>query len=69
MSDRMIKQFLEMVQIDSESGNESGMMEYLLTACAELGGDASLDDYGNLMARFEARGAQGKKAVLLSCHA
>jgi len=69
MSKRMIEQFLEMVHIDSESGNEARMMEYLLTACAELGGDAALDDYGNLIARFEARGTQCKKAVLLSCHA
>ena len=69
MSRRMVEQFLEMVKIDSESGNEARMMEYLLTACAELGGNAVLDDYGNLIARFEARGCQGLDAVLLSCHA
>ncbi len=69
MSKRMVEQFLKMVHIDSESGNEAQMMDYLLTVCAGLGGDAALDDYGNLIAHFEARGSQGKEAVLLSCHA
>ena len=32
MSQRMIDQFLEMVRIDSESGNEARMMQYLLGA-------------------------------------
>ena len=29
MSERMINQFMEMVQIDSESGEEAEMIEYL----------------------------------------
>lgn len=69
MSERMVEQFLEMVRIDSESGNEAQMMEYVLKACADLGGDAALDDYGNLIARFQARGSEGQNPVLLSCHA
>ncbi len=66
---RMIEQFMKMVRIDSESGNEAEMMAYLLKAIGEVGGDASLDDYGNLVAKFAAKGCEGKAPILLSCHA
>ena len=69
MSERMIRQFMEMVGIDSESGNEARMMDYLLGAVKDAGGHAALDAYGNLIAAFPAKGCQGKDAVLLSCHA
>ncbi len=69
MSERMIQQFMEMVKIDSESGNESGMMEYLLGAVRDAGGEAELDDYGNLIAKFPSKGCEGVDAILLSCHA
>ncbi len=69
MSERMVQQFMEMVRIDSESGDEARMMEHLLGAIRELGGEADLDGYGNLIARFEARGCTDKEPVLLSCHA
>jgi tripeptide aminopeptidase len=69
MSERMVNQFLEMVKIDSESGNEAKMMEYLLAEIPKIGGQAGLDDYGNLLAKFPAKGCQGKEPVLLSCHA
>jgi len=65
----MVEQFMEMVRIDSESGDEARMMEYLLQALSEVGGEAELDSYGNLIARFPARGCSGAAAVLLSCHA
>jgi tripeptide aminopeptidase len=69
MSDRMVKQFMEMVQIDSESGEEAEMMKYLLGAIKEAGGEATLDDYGNLLGRFAAKGCENKESILLSCHA
>ncbi len=69
MSERMVNQFMEMVRIDSESGNEARMMEYLLKELQDLGGEASLDDYGNLLAKFPEKGCKGKEPVLLSCHA
>jgi len=65
----MINQFMEMVKIDSESGDEAAMMEYLLKAVKEVGGKGELDDYGNLICRFDAKGCEGGKPVLLSCHA
>lgn len=69
MSERMVRQFMEMVQIDSESGNEARFLEYLLQEVRGLGGEAALDDYGNLIASFPALGCAGAEPILLSCHA
>jgi len=68
MSERMVRQFMEMVQIDSESGNEARFMSYLLEKVTSLGGDGCLDAYGNLIATFEAVGCTGVEPILLSCH-
>ncbi|MBI5486174.1 MAG: M20/M25/M40 family metallo-hydrolase [Deltaproteobacteria bacterium] len=68
MSQRMVDQFLEMVRIDSESGNEARIMQYLLGAVREAGGEAALDAYGNLIGKFPERGCKGKAPLLLSCH-
>jgi len=69
MSERMVEQFMEMVRIDSESGNEADMIEYLREEFSKMGADAVIDDYGNLIARFPAKGCSGKDPILLSCHA
>jgi tripeptide aminopeptidase len=70
MPDQMIAQFMEWVRIDSESGEEARFLQTLLAAISAQGGQAGLDDYGNLIARFAARGQGiGKPAVLVSCHA
>ena len=69
MSKRMVDQFMDMVKIDSESGNEAEFMQYLLKAIPEAGGTASLDDYGNLIAKFDAKGCENVDPILLSCHA
>ncbi|PLX24127.1 MAG: peptidase M20 [Ignavibacteria bacterium] len=69
MSERMIKQFMEMVRIPSESGEEAEMIAYLKKEFEALGGEAETDDYGNLIARFPAKGCEGKDPILLSCHA
>jgi len=68
MPGRMLQQFMEMVKIDSESGNEARFMDYLLDEVAEIGGSAELDDYGNLIAKFEAVACEGVEPILLSCH-
>jgi len=67
-NDRMIKQFMEMVQIESESGNETAFMNYLKPEFEKLGGQVTIDPYGNLMAKFPEMGCQGKEPVLISCH-
>ncbi|MBE0665578.1 MAG: M20/M25/M40 family metallo-hydrolase [Candidatus Aminicenantes bacterium] len=69
MNERMIKQFMEMVEIDSESGNEAVFIDYLLAEFVKLGADAHKDDYGNLLARFPAKNSVSKEPILLSCHA
>ncbi len=65
----LVDQFIEMVQIDSESGNEAKMMAYLKAQATEMGAQAELDPYGNLIANFPARGCNDKAPILLSCHA
>ncbi|HDL19237.1 MAG TPA: M20/M25/M40 family metallo-hydrolase [Bacteroidetes bacterium] len=69
MSERMIKQFMEMVQISSESGEEAQMIDYLLQEFKKLGAEAIKDSYGNLMAKIPAKDCTGKEPILLSCHA
>ena len=69
MTDRMIKQFMEMVQIDSESGNEANFISYLEKEYQKLGAQATIDSYGNLIAKLPAKGCEGKDTILLSCHA
>jgi tripeptide aminopeptidase len=68
MSDRMIQQFMELVRIDSESGNEARFMKHLLGEVKAAGGKAVLDDYGNLIATFPELGCSGAEPILLACH-
>ena len=68
MSERMIKQFMEMVRIDSESGNEARFLAWLLDEVRSIGGTAALDDYGNLIGTFPAKGSRATEPILLSCH-
>lgn len=69
MSDRMIKQFMEMVQIDSESSHEANFINYLEKEFQKLGAATLQDSYGNLIAKLPAKGCSGKEPILLSCHA
>ncbi len=69
MAERMVKQFMKMVQIGSESGNEAEFIDYLLAEFIKLGADARKDGYGNLVAKIQAENSTGKKPILLSCHA
>lgn len=69
MSERMIKQFMEMVQIDSESSNEANFINYLEKEFQKIGAETVQDSYGNLIAKLPAKGCEGKDPILLSCHA
>jgi len=69
MSERMIKQFIEMVKIDSESGKEAQMIDYLLKEFINIDAEAEKDSYGNLIAKLPAKDCDGKEPILLSCHA
>lgn len=65
----MIKQFMDMVKIDSESGNEAGMIDYLLKEFKKIDAETEKDSYGNLIAKLPGKGCGGKDPILLSCHA
>jgi len=69
MSERMISQFMDMVKIPSESGNEAEFINYLNSEFQRLGAEARKDSYGNLIAKFPAKGCTVKEPILLSCHA
>lgn len=69
MSERMIEQFMEMVRIDSESGNEARFIEYLKGELERLGATVTLDAYGNLIAKLPALGSSVTEPILLACHA
>jgi len=69
MSDRMISQFLDMVQIPSESGEEAEFIDYLFKEFQKIGAQAKKDDYGNLIAKLPAKGCDCQEPILLSCHA
>lgn len=69
MSQRMIEQFMEMVQIDSESGNEARFIQYLKGELEKLGADAAPDGYGNLIATLGPKNSTAQEPILLSCHA
>lgn len=69
MPERMIEQFMEMIKIDSESGNEEKMINYLQKEFNKIGAATEKDSYGNLIAILPAKGCENKEPVLLSCHA
>jgi tripeptide aminopeptidase len=69
MNQRLIDQFLEMVKIPSESGNEKEMIEYLEKEFKKIGAHTKVDNYGNLIAKIEEKRCEGKESILLSCHA
>lgn len=69
MSERMIKHFMEMVRIESESGNEENFINYLKAEFEKLGGEAVKDSYGNLVVKFPAKNSDKTEPILFSCHA
>ncbi|MEN8154839.1 MAG: M20/M25/M40 family metallo-hydrolase [Acidobacteriota bacterium] len=69
MTERMINQFMEMVKIDSESGNEAKFIEYLKGEFEKVGAHAEKDSYGNLIAKLPAKNCDKTEPILLSCHA
>jgi tripeptide aminopeptidase len=69
MSERMVNQFMEMVKIDSESGNETQFINYLKEEFQSMGAKVQKDSYGNLIAKFAAKGCDCEEPILLSCHA
>lgn len=69
MSQRMIDQFMEMVRIDSESGNEAEFIAWLKKELDKLGATTTIDGYGNLIAKLDGKNSSFTEPILLSCHA
>jgi len=67
--DRLVASFLEMVRIDSESGNEKQFLEYLARRLqTELRATCAFDDYGNLIARIPGVGTETTEPILFGTH-
>lgn len=66
-TERMVTQFMEMVRIDSESGEEAAFLDWLLPVLRSLGAAANLDAHGNLIASLPGKGSSAAP-ILLSCH-
>ncbi|MCX6552878.1 MAG: M20/M25/M40 family metallo-hydrolase, partial [Acidobacteria bacterium] len=66
-TDRMVSQFMAMVRVDSESGDEARFMAWLLPRLEEIGASAQLDGYGNVIAKLPAKNSTAAP-ILLSCH-
>lgn len=58
---------MDMVRIDSESGEEAAFMAWLTPVLKELGAKVELDAYGNLFAKIPAKNSSAAP-ILLSCH-
>ena len=65
----LVEMFSEMVQIDSESGEEERFINYLKDWLEkELGARPRLDSYGNLICRIDAK-ASTAEPLMLAAHA
>ncbi|MHB8573931.1 MAG: M20/M25/M40 family metallo-hydrolase [Dehalococcoidia bacterium] len=62
--ERLVQTFLELVKIDSPSGQEAAMAERLIAILHELGADAERDAHGNVIASLTGHG----EPLLLSAH-
>lgn len=61
---RLIQTFLELVQIDSPSGEEENIIDYLFSKLRQLKQKPIKDDFGNLILKIDGKG----KPLLLSTH-
>ena len=69
MNSRMVDAFLDMVRIDSESGQEKAFLEILADLFArQLKAQCSFDHFGNLIARVGAKNCSAGLPIVLSCH-
>ncbi|MCX5971666.1 MAG: M20/M25/M40 family metallo-hydrolase [Coprothermobacterota bacterium] len=69
MRDRLIQNLCELVQIDSESGEEQTFLQYLKEKFErDLGATGRLDGYGNLIATIPAKNCDAKEPLLVAMH-
>lgn len=67
--DRLVNTFLELVQIDSPSGGEQAIAEFIAQQLRELGAETRLDALCNVIAKVPGRGAGAtRKPLFLNAH-
>lgn len=70
MSERLVNTFMEMVRIDSESGEEKKFIDYLKNLFTrEFKAKCVVDTFGNLIATIPAKNSTRTESVFFSCHA
>lgn len=69
MRDRLIRNLCELVQIDSESGEETEFLHFLGEKLArELGATTQFDAYGNLVAKIPAKNCAAREPLMFAMH-
>jgi tripeptide aminopeptidase len=66
--DRLIKTFCDLVKIPSESPDDKEFIAYLEELFKKEGAKTAKDDFGNLVASFDAKGSSSKETVMFCCH-
>lgn len=70
MNERLVNIFMEMVRIDSESGEEQEFISYLKDLFTrEFQAECAIDDYGSLIVNIPAKNSARKEPVFFSVHA
>ncbi|MDD3427668.1 MAG: peptidase T, partial [Caldisericia bacterium] len=70
MAKEIIEYFLQMVKIDSESGEEQKFLKFLENLFQEeLGAKTQYDNYGNLIININAKNSQQEEPILFCGHA
>jgi tripeptide aminopeptidase len=65
----MVEMFLDMVRVDSESGDEHRFLDFIRRILvSDLGAHCETDCYGNLICNVRATGKNGALPVLLCAH-
>ena len=67
--ERMIATFCDLVKIPSESPNDREFVSHLEKLFKKEGAQTRTDTYGNLVAKFPAKGSTNNEPVAFCCHA
>jgi len=61
---RILKTFLELIKIDSPSGEEKEIAQHILKRVKKLGAKVEFDSYGNVIGKLKGKGEQ----LMLNAH-
>jgi tripeptide aminopeptidase len=66
--DRLIKTFIELIKIPSESPNDKEFIAYVENLFTKMGAKCVKDKFGNLVAKFSAKNSETKEPIMFCCH-